>query len=77
VRELPYARRLGAAGPEPDRRHLEYERANTPVGQFEIISAGATGAMQPFGDRLSPDEILKIIAYVDHLGEQHQNTVDG
>jgi cytochrome c-L len=51
---------------------FKYERADTPVGQFEIIWAGATGAMQPFKDRLSPEEILKIIAYTDHLREQHQ-----
>ena len=28
--------------------------------------------MQPFKDRLSAEEILKMIAYADHLREQHQ-----
>lgn len=62
----------GRLGPSLVDDTWRYERAHTPVGQFEIIHAGATGAMQPFGDRLSPDEILKIIAYTDHLREQHQ-----
>jgi cytochrome c-L len=62
----------GRLGPSLVDDTWKYERAETPVGQFEIIYAGATGAMQPFKDRLSPEEILKIIAYTDHLREQHQ-----
>jgi cytochrome c-L len=62
----------GRLGPSLVDGTWRYERADTPVGQFEIVHAGATGAMQPFGDRLSPDEILKVIAYTDHLREQHQ-----
>ena len=62
----------GRLGPSLIDDTWKYERADTPVGQFEIIYAGATGAMQPFKDRLSPEGILKIIAYTDHLREQHQ-----
>jgi cytochrome c-L len=62
----------GRMGPSLIDGSSKYERAHTPVGQFEIIYAGATGAMQPFGDRLSAEEILKVIAYTDHLREQHQ-----
>ena len=28
---------------------------------------GATGAMQAFGDRVTQDEILRIMAYIDSL----------
>jgi cytochrome c-L len=62
----------GRMGPSLIDGTSKYERADTPVGQFEIIYAGATGAMQPFGTRLSAEEILKVIAYTDHLREQHQ-----
>ena len=62
----------GRMGPSLIDDTWKYERAATTVGQFEIIYAGATGAMQPFKDRLSPEEILKVIAYTDHLREQHQ-----
>ncbi len=44
-----------------------YSRANTDAGLFELIYAGATGAMQSFGDRVSQDDILKIIAYMKTL----------
>jgi len=62
----------GRMGPSLIDGTWKYERSATPVGQFEIIYAGATGAMQPFKDRLSPEEILQVIAYTDHLREQHQ-----
>jgi len=62
----------GRMGPSLIDDTWKYERAATPVGQFEVIYAGATGAMQPFKDRLSLEEILKVIAYTDHLREQHQ-----
>jgi cytochrome c-L len=41
-----------------------YPRVKTDVGLFEVVFGGAAGAMQPFGKRLSQDEILKIMAYV-------------
>jgi len=62
----------GRMGPSLIDDTWKYERAATTIGQFEIIYAGATGAMQPFKDRLSAEEILKVIAYTDHLREQHQ-----
>ena len=62
----------GRMGPSLIDDEWKYERAATTVGQFEIIYAGAAGAMQPFKDRLSPEEILQVIAYTDHLREQHQ-----
>ena len=34
---------------------------------FEIIYGGATGAMQPFGNRLNKDEILHVMSYVRSL----------
>jgi cytochrome c-L len=64
----------GRMGPSLIDDTSKYERGHTPVGQFEIIYAGATGAMGPFKDRLSSEEILKVIAYTDHLrGEQGTN----
>jgi cytochrome c-L len=62
----------GRMGPSLIDGTSKYERRTTPVGQFEIIYAGTTGAMQPFGNRLSAEEIMKVIAYTDHLREQHQ-----
>ena len=46
---------------------VTYPRVKTDVGMFEVVYAGASGAMQAFGDRVSQDEILKIIAYVETL----------
>ena len=37
------------------------------VGLFEVIYGGATGAMQAFGNRLTQDEILKMMAFIDSL----------
>lgn len=46
---------------------VRYPRADTPAGFFEVVYAGATGAMQAFGDRIGQDDILKIEAYVESL----------
>jgi len=43
------------------------KRSHTDLGMFEIIFGGAVGAMQPFDERLTPDEILRVIAYVRSL----------
>ena len=43
------------------------ERAATDVGMFEVIFAGATGAMQPFSKRMSHEDILRVMAYVRTL----------
>ena len=44
-----------------------YPRVATNVGMFEVIYAGGTGAMQAFGNRLTQEEILKIMAFVSTL----------
>jgi len=46
---------------------VTYPRVKTDVGTFEVIYGGATGAMQAFGDRVSQDDILKIMAYLETL----------
>lgn len=46
---------------------VTYPRVKTDAGFFEVVYAGATGAMQSFGNRVPQDEILKIIAYVNSL----------
>ena len=46
----------------------KYKRVATDVGMFEVIYAGAAGAMQSFFRRgLTQDETLKIIAYTRAL----------
>ena len=46
---------------------IRYPRANSDVGMFELIYAGASGAMQPFGDKASQDDILKMMAFIESL----------
>jgi cytochrome c-L len=58
----------GRIGPSLVDEQWTYERTGTHVGQFEIIYAGGAGAMQAFGQRLSQDEILRLIAFLDTLG---------
>ena len=58
---------LGRMGSNLVDAQVRYPRANTPAGFFEIVYAGATGAMQAFGDRVGQDDILKIEAYVESL----------
>jgi cytochrome c-L len=57
----------GRIGPSfiGDTHH--YPRFTTDKGMFEIIYGGATGAMQPFGDRLTQDQILHVMAYIRSL----------
>ncbi len=60
---------LGTGGMGPSlvgAKHI-YPRTETDVGLFETIYGGALGAMQPFGDRLTQDEMLKLIAYINSL----------
>ena len=47
-------------------RHV-YERVTNDVGLFEVVFGGAAGAMQPFGKRLTQDQILKVMVYVRTL----------
>ncbi len=45
-----------------------YPQTSTDPGMFAILYAGASGAMQSFADRISQDDMLRIIAYVRTLG---------
>lgn len=47
-----------------------YPRVATEIGMFEVIYGGASGAMRSFKDRLTQDQILKVIAYVRSLKTQ-------
>jgi cytochrome c(L) len=46
---------------------VTYPRVKTDVGAFEVIYGGASGAMQAFGNRISQDDILKVMAFVESL----------
>lgn len=59
----------GRMGPSLIDETFNYPRTDTALGMFEVVHEGATGAMQAFGTRLTQDEILKVIAYVDSLGQ--------
>jgi cytochrome c-L len=56
--------RIGPSLIDPQRT---YERTATDVGLFETVYGGALGAMQPFRDRMTLDEILRLVAYVRSL----------
>jgi hypothetical protein len=43
---------------------MTYPRIANDVG---VIHAGATGAVQAFGNRVTQDEILKIMAFLETL----------
>lgn len=62
---LPNA--TGRIGPSLVDDEFRYARTDAPVGIFEIIYAGGTGAMQGFGKRMSQDEILQVMAYIESL----------
>jgi cytochrome c-L len=47
-------------------KHI-YPRITTDKGWFEVVFGGASGAMQPFGLRMSQDQILQVMAYVRTL----------
>lgn len=58
----------GRLGPSLITDDWKYKRVATDVGMFEVIYAGAAGAMQSFFRRgLTQDETLKIIAYTRTL----------
>lgn len=59
----------GRIGPNLTDDHWRYPRTATDQGKFEIIYAGGAGAMQAFGKRLDQDAILKIMAFLDTLGQ--------
>jgi cytochrome c-L len=57
----------GRIGPSFLRETHHYKRFVTDKGMFEIIYGGATGAMQGFGNRLTQDQVLQVMAYVRSL----------
>jgi len=57
----------GGMGPSLVAEQHTYPRTATDVGLFEAIYGGALGAMQPFKDRLTQDQILQVIAYINEL----------
>jgi cytochrome c-L len=57
----------GRIGPSLIGDAHHYPRFTTDKGIFEIVYGGGAGAMQPFGKRLTQDQILHIIAYVRSL----------
>jgi cytochrome c-L len=57
----------GRIGPSLVDEQYGYERVKTDIGLFEIVFGGGAGAMQPFRDRLTQDQILKVIAYLHAL----------
>jgi cytochrome c-L len=57
----------GRIGPSLIGDDHHYERFTTDKGIFEIVYGGASGAMQPFGKRLTQDEVLRVTAYVRTL----------
>ena len=44
-----------------------YTRVGTDVGMFEVIYGGASGAMQAFGNRLTQDEILRMMSFIESI----------
>ena len=44
-----------------------FPRSKTDIGTFEIIYAGGTGAMLPFAGKITVDEMLKVMAFMDSL----------
>lgn len=54
----------GRIGPSLVDKDYFYDRVASDVGLFEVIYAGAAGAMQSFKPRMTQDEMLKLIAYL-------------
>lgn len=59
----------GRIGPSLADEQWRHQRLETEVGRFEIIYGGGAGAMQAFSHRIDPDEILKVMAYIDTFRE--------
>lgn len=57
----------GRIGPNLVDDKYAHDRVATDKGEFEIIYAGGAGAMQAFGRRITQDEILRLMAYLDEL----------
>jgi cytochrome c-L len=59
----------GRIGPSLRDDEWRHPRLETEAGRFEIIHSGGAGAMQAFHTRMSLDEILKVMAYIDTFRE--------
>ena len=57
----------GRMGPNLIDATVNHPRVDSDVGMFEVIYGGGAGAMQAFGDRLTQEEILKTMAFIDSL----------
>lgn len=57
----------GRIGSNLTDAQVTYPRVANDVGMFEVIYAGASGAMQSFGNRLTQDEILRLMAFMETL----------
>ena len=54
----------GKIGPSLIDEVYVNDRAGSDVGKFEILMDGAFGAMRSLYDRMSQDEMLKVLSYV-------------
>jgi cytochrome c-L len=61
----------GRIGPSLIGDDYTYERVATDAGMFEVICGGAAGVMQSFANRMSQDNMLKLIAYVRSLDRKN------
>jgi cytochrome c-L len=55
----------GRIGPSLRDQQWRHARLETEAGRFEIIHSGGAGAMQAFSRRMSLDQILQVMAYID------------
>jgi cytochrome c-L len=56
-------------GPPLNDNEYRRDRAATDKGKFEIIYGGSAGAMQGFAERFDQDDILRLMAYIETLGQ--------
>ena len=57
----------GRIGSNLTDAQVTYPRVANDIGMFEVVYAGASGAMQAFGARLTQDEILRLMAFMETL----------
>jgi cytochrome c-L len=60
----------GRIGPNLVDDVYNYKRTSTDVGMFEVLYAGAAGAMRSLADRLTQDQMLRVIAFVRSLKQK-------
>jgi len=57
----------GRIGPNLTDAQVTHPRVSSDTGMFEVIYGGGAGAMQSFGSRLTQEEILRIMAFIETL----------